>query len=129
MKHLFFALSLLCLSPAVRAQVAGGMIQGTVKDSTGAFIPDAQIVVSNTSTGVVRETSTNSSGSYSAANLVPGKYEITASASGFANRVTSDVLLTVGEQKIVDLSLAVKSQSQEVTVSEAVPVVDTVARH
>jgi Carboxypeptidase regulatory-like domain/TonB dependent receptor len=126
MKHFFFALSLLCMSPAVRAQVAGGMIQGTVKDSTGASIADAQVFITNTNTGVVRETSTNPSGSYSAANLVPGRYEITASASGFANRVASDVLLTVGEQKIVDLSLTVKSQSQEVTVSEAVPAVDTV---
>jgi len=126
MKKLSGVFLLFFLELPTPGQVAGGLIQGTVKDPAGALIPEARVSVTNTDTGVARETSTTAGGSYSVPNLVPGRYAISASAPGFADRVVSDVTLTVGEQKIVDLSLAVKTQSQEVTVREAVPAVDTV---
>ncbi|MBV9481889.1 MAG: carboxypeptidase regulatory-like domain-containing protein, partial [Acidobacteria bacterium] len=52
-------------------QVAGGTISGTVSDSTGRVIADADVVIKNTATGVTRETKTNSDGLYTAPNLVP----------------------------------------------------------
>ena len=125
MKKLFLAFLLFFLASRTPGQVAGGLIQGTVKDPTGALIAEARVSVTNTDTGIARETSTNAAGSYSVPNLVPGRYAISAAAPGFADRVVSDVTLTVGEQKIVDLTLTVKTQTQQVTVSEVVPAVDT----
>src|SRR5438105_15173355 len=81
---IFPALILLLLPLSLRAQVAGATLSGTVTDSTGAVVPNAQISVRNTGTNVTRELTTDNAGFYSAPNLLPGTYELTVTAGGFA---------------------------------------------
>src|ERR1700730_15263587 len=83
-------------------QVAGGTISGTVTDASGALIPIAQISIRNLATGVTRTVSTDSAGFYSAPNLLPGSYEVTTTAPGFATLVQTGITLTVGAQQVLN---------------------------
>src|SRR6202045_2628459 len=69
------------------AQVAGATLTGTVKDSSGAVIPNAQVAITDVATGVTRNVSTGSAGLYTAPNLLPGTYEIRVTAPGFSTQV------------------------------------------
>ena len=60
------------LIDTVHAQVAGATLSGTVTDQSRAVIPDTQISIKNTATGVTRDVTTDSAGFYSAPNLLPG---------------------------------------------------------
>src|SRR6266446_5118276 len=79
----------------VYAQVAGATLTGTVKDSSGAFIPSAQVAITDVATGVTRSVSPGSSGLYTAPNLLPGTYEIRVTATGFSTQLHKGVTLTV----------------------------------
>ncbi len=98
-------------------QVAGGTIQGTVSDPSGAVIKGAQVVVVDGSTGVTRATSTTAAGYYSIPNLLPGRYNLSVTASGFAEAKASNVLVTVGAQQAVNLTLPLAGSSQTVQVA------------
>ena len=65
------------------AQVTTGTISGTVKDSTGAVLPDAKVVLLNEETGISRTVETDASGRYSALSLSLGGYSVTGSLAGF----------------------------------------------
>jgi hypothetical protein len=68
----------LCMS--LHAQVSGGSLSGTVTDSSQAAVPNAQLTLLNMATGVARTIATNDAGFYTAADLLPGSYEMTAAA-------------------------------------------------
>ncbi len=65
------------------AQVLYGSVVGTVTDQTGAVVPGAQIAISNDSTGLKRQTTTDSTGLYRILDLPQGTYTIEATAKGF----------------------------------------------
>ena len=109
----------------MHAQVAGARISGTVTDRTGAVIADAQVIIKNTSNDFVRELATNRSGFYSAPNLSLGPYAVTSSAKGFKSAVRSGLILTVGADVEVNLTMAVGSASESIQVSGAAPAVET----
>lgn len=125
MNKLLSILLVLAAATPLRAQVAGGTIQGTITDTSGGVVSTAKVVVKNVDTGVEREIQTNADGFYSAPNLVPGRYEVAASAAGFAKQVASKIALTVGGQEVVDIVLPVGSQAQQVQVTDTAPPVDT----
>lgn len=64
------------------AQVPGGTISGSVRDSSGRAIAGAQVAVKNTETAILRSLDADNDGIYMAPNLVPGTYEISASKEG-----------------------------------------------
>ena len=109
----------------MHAQVAGARISGTVTDSTGAVIADAQVIIKNTANNFARELATNRSGFYSAPNLSPGPYAVTASAKGFKSEVRTGLTLTVGADVEVNLTMAVGSASESIQVQGATPAVET----
>jgi hypothetical protein len=116
---------LIAFTPNVSfTQVAGGTILGTVSDPSGAVIRDAAVAIKDVATGVIRPTSTNSSGIYSAPNLRAGEYELTVSAPGFSAEVATGIRLTVGAQQTVDFTLKVGKTSEQVQVTGEVPNVD-----
>jgi Carboxypeptidase regulatory-like domain len=115
-------LTLVICAPA-SAQVAGGTLTGTVSDTSGAVIPNVQITIRDVATGVVRTVSTDSAGFYTAPNLLPGTYEVIASASGFATQVRSGITLTVGAQQELNLILRVGQATEKVEVTGEAPAV------
>jgi outer membrane receptor protein involved in Fe transport len=109
----------------VHAQVAGATILGTASDVRGATIPHASVSIKNAATGVVRSVTTNSAGFYSLPNLLPGPYEVTASAKGFATLMRSGITLAVGQKVQINLTLQVGAMSQRVQVRSTAPLVQT----
>lgn len=106
------------------AQVAGGTIQGTVVDTSGGSVPDVQIAIKNLATNAVTRVTTNADGFYTAPNLLPGDYEISATAPSFATSIAKDVDLTVGAQLQIDLTLKPGSITDTVVITAAPPQID-----
>ncbi len=104
----------ICFSAPARAQVAGGNLSGTISDPSGKLVPQALVAIQNVATGITTTVTTNADGYYTAANLLPGDYQITISAKGFATEVRKGISLTVGAQQVIDLTLQVGSAAHTV---------------
>ncbi len=115
---LIFAASLL-------AQIDTGVVVGTVKDSSGALVPGAAVVVTNTATQVAVTTHTNSDGQYQVSALIPGTYSVRASAPGFQSELKDGIQIDVQSRPAVDFDLKVGEASQVVEVTSANPVLQT----
>jgi len=107
------------------AQGVTATILGTVTDSSGAAIPGAAVQVKNLGTGVTIPSQTDGQGRYRVPDLPVGEYEAQSSKDGFSTVVHKGITLTVGEQAVVDFSLAVGQTQQTVTVEGAVTQVET----
>lgn len=122
---LFFLIGLLTVT-RLGAQVANtATIQGTVTDASGAVLPDAQVQVTNTGTGLVRTTTADAQGRYSVLTLQVGTYDVQAVARGFQKVTHTGVVLTVGNIQTVDFSLPVGTAQQTVTVEGTATQVQT----
>jgi carboxypeptidase family protein/TonB-dependent receptor-like protein len=119
------SVAFLAAVPVLHGQTVTGTVLGNVLDSSGAAVPNAQIAITNQETGVVREAASTGDGIYSVPSLAPGKYTIKVSAAGFAPNEVKDVIVNVGSNTRVDLTVQVGQVTQQVTVSEAVPTVET----
>ncbi len=106
-------------------QVINARLGGTVLDPSGAEVPRAQVRLVNNATGVAYAQSTDSRGHYVFVNLPPGRYRITATASGFKKLVETLSPLHVGDQVELNLTLQVGAMRQVVTVRGTPPVLET----
>jgi hypothetical protein len=109
---------------SMHAQSASGVILGNITDPSGAAVP-ATITATNQDTGVVRESATTPDGIYNVPSLLPGNYTIEARAPGFGAVRTKDVVVRVGSETRVDLTLQLGPLAETLTVTEAVPLVGT----
>jgi hypothetical protein len=117
-----FALPFLFLAVfAASAFAQQATIVGTVTDSSGAVVPNANITITNTSTGQARKLTSNEVGQYVAEALPIGNYELKAQATGFTVAQTTGLVLNVGDRRRVDFNLKVGGSQQSVTV-EAAPI-------
>jgi hypothetical protein len=120
----FLALGGLCALPSVvpgagvaYAQNTNATIRGQVLDSTGALVPDAQVVILNKNTGVtVFNGKTDSAGAFVAPQVIPGTYKITVSASGLRDAVIDNLVATVAQVASVDVNMQVGVATEIVTV-------------
>ena len=120
-----FAALVVCtlVSLQLDSQVVGGTLSGAITDASGAAIPGAQVIIKNAATGVSTAVTTNGQGIYNAPNLLPGNYDVTISAGGFATEVQSGVTLTVGSQQVLNFTMKVGTVTQEVQVTGSAPAV------
>ena len=102
-----------------------GTIVGTVKDNSGAVVATATVTVRNEQTNATRQVKTNETGDYTVPLLPPGNYEITVEAAGFRREVFKGIALAVDQTARVDATLQIGEVSQQVTVNEAAPLVQT----
>lgn len=119
---LILVAAIICAVPAY-AQVAGATLSGTVVDTSGAAVPNAQILIKDTATGLTRDTVTDGAGFYAVPNLLPRTYEVTVTAPGFSTQVLKEITLTVGAQQVLNLTLRVGQVSEKVTVTAEAPAV------
>src|SRR3954464_2075378 len=111
------ALLTLTLPNELLAQVDRATLTGTIKDSVGAVVPGATVLVTNLATNVVSQQQTTETGSYLFVNLIPGKYRIDVELSGF-KKVSQVVTLEFRQGARVDAALEVGSFSETVRVTE-----------
>src|ERR1700737_431225 len=115
----------ICLidSHSLGAQVAGGTLSGTITDSSGAAVANAEVVIKNSATGITKTAPTNTDGFYSAANLLPGDYEVAVSATGFNTEVKKGIVINVGAQPVFNLVLEIGAVANRVEVPTEAPTV------
>ena len=89
------------------AQAVTATILGSVADTSGAAVPDAQVQVRNTGTGITQSAVTDWAGRYRVTDLGIGEYEVQAAKQGFQTVVRKGITLTVGSEIVVDVSLPV----------------------
>src|ERR1035441_5046279 len=107
----------LFLVAPLHAQYDNGSVVGTVRDATGAPIPNAAVTLTNTDTAIVMKVKTNGLGGYEAPSVRVGVYTIEASVPGFSDAVAQNVAVSVGGRQRIDLSLKVGSTVTTVEVS------------
>src|SRR5271156_4723027 len=111
-------LALTCLfADRLQAQnISTAQLNGTVHDQTGAVIPNATVTIADTSRGFSRTTTSDAQGNYQLVLLPPGTYTVTATYTGFNTFVSKNVVLNIGDQAHLPLSLSVGS-TETVTVT------------
>jgi hypothetical protein len=112
-------------SPNLHAQTMAATIQGTVTDATGAVVPGATITATNQENGLQRSAGSSGAGIYAMPNLPPGRYRVQVSAPGFQTSVRENIELILGQQLVLNTSLTVGEITQQVTVTEEAPLVNT----
>jgi hypothetical protein len=100
-------------------------IQGQVRDATGAIVLEAEIKVTQTETSTLRTAVSASDGSYVLLNLPIGPYRMEVSKPGFATYVQTGIVLQVGSQSTVDVSLKIGNVSEQVQVEANAALVET----
>ena len=112
--------------PAVgQATISFAQLSGTILDPTGQVIAGASIALRDQGTNRTYTAASNARGFYVVPNLLPGQYEVTVQASGFAKSVQTGLTLTVGQTATLDVSLKVASVGETVTVTTEAPPVET----
>ena len=103
----------------------GGKVLGTVKDQTGAVVPNAEVDLINKSTGVAQNTKTDSAGAYTFPLVPVGIYELRLSAAGFNPVQHEGLVVNIHSVVEQDLALTVGDQMQTVTVNDSQVRVET----
>src|SRR5262249_18484248 len=112
------ALCVLLFARAACSQSTDGTIAGTAKDTTGGALPGVSITVMSLDRGIAVATAhTGSDGSYAAVGLPPGTYSVVAELSGFARQEIKPLTLRISDRLRVDLTLALESLAENVTVT------------
>jgi hypothetical protein len=124
---LFGLLFGLVATPAPAWAEVTASISGRVEDATGTPISGATITVRSLDTGVTRAATTDDGGSFRILALPLGRQEVKAEKTGFKAAVRQGINLQVGQEGVVNLRLEVGDFVQQVTVTEAVPLVNTTA--
>jgi hypothetical protein len=112
----YLVVGLFLLFSAVAFAQDAATLTGTIRDNTGAVIPNASVTLKNTATGIGRELKTNSAGEYVGAALPPGQYDLTVTVGGFRKYQAQGVTLRVAQNARIDVTMQVGDTHEEVTV-------------
>jgi hypothetical protein len=119
------AVAVLLVSLPLFSQGSAGRILGSISDQTGGFLAGATVTVLDVQRGITRTLITDQSGEYVAPSLLPGKYSVRAEFKGFKTVERQNIVLEVNQDIRVDLSLEPGEQTQTITVTEELPLVET----
>ena len=114
-----------CLGVSALGQSTNATLSGIVQDAQGAAIPNAPILATQIDTGQSRSTQSGPDGHYVITDLPIGRYRVTASSPGFKTLIIPSITLQVNQSAALNLTLAVGSRTEEVTVTEEVPLLAT----
>jgi hypothetical protein len=119
--------ALLCLLPALSSAQGRvtGQINGTVKDSTGAVVPKADLVLIDNGTGATVETKSGAEGNFVFPNLQPGRYQITATFQGFNPVTVQEVIVETARSVDLVVQFQAVGVTEQVTVEGRTQVVET----
>jgi Carboxypeptidase regulatory-like domain/TonB dependent receptor len=115
----------LAQSRCAYGQVDEGAITGTVQDSSGAVVPNADVTLLNTDQGITLQTKSNGSGTYTFSPVKIGHYTLTVLAPGFVKTTQTHLTVNVAQVLQVNVSLKPGGTTETVEVSTAPPVLQT----
>ena len=107
------------------AQGGRAEINGTVTDAQKAVLPGVTVTVTNEETGLMREAITDGTGRYVIPQLLPGPYTIKADLSGFQPMTRSNMVVRVGEELTVPLTLSLAGVTETLVVTAEAPLVES----
>jgi hypothetical protein len=116
---------LLVSATSVLAQSDTSSISGTVTDTSGALVPNAQVTIHNNATLADRTISSNESGAFTLTNLAPGDYSVRATKSGFQTTTLNDVHLDPSIGRRIDIAMKVGDTTVTITVEAGANTVQT----
>lgn len=105
--------------------VSTSQVSGVVRDTSGAAIPGANVRLTQTDTAASRTAVTSSFGTYVIPNLPVGPYRLEVTKGGFAAYVQTGIVLQVGVNPSINVTLKVGAVTQQVVVQAASPMVET----
>ena len=119
-------LILLVMNGSASAQTAAtAQINGTVKDPAGLALPGVTITATKVDTGLQRTTVTDDIGSYTLQNLPVGSYRVEATLQGFRTFVQMGIVLQVGDNSTLPITLQLGQLEETVTVAGTAALVET----
>jgi hypothetical protein len=110
--------ALVLASLAAFAQVESSSISGVLTDPQGRRIPGATITATQADTGLARQVVTSEEGAYALADLPLGTYTVSIAKPGFRMLTVNTVHQEIGQNRVLNLQLAVGSASQQVAITE-----------
>ena len=121
----FLAALLAVLAVGLQAQTFRGQLTGVITDSTGAVIPQSEVVLTNLATGISQRVVSNERGIYLISSIEPGQYRISVSFTGFKTFVQEPITVPVGGSVALDVSLEVGEMAERVTVIAEAPLLES----
>jgi hypothetical protein len=115
----------LASAPAWAQAGATAQISGTVKDSSGGVLPGVDVTATQTDTGLKRNTTSDTDGSYTIPNLPPGPYTIEAVLQGFRTFQQTGVVLQVGASPVINVTMSLGQVAETITVQANASLVET----
>jgi carboxypeptidase family protein/TonB-dependent receptor-like protein len=112
------------LAPPAFAQAGRSEINGSIVDTGKAVLPGVTITVTNEETGLERTAVSSGEGTFVIPTLVPGRYTIKAELSGFSPTTQRGIVVNVGQELTVDLTLQVAGVQENITVTGQAPLVE-----
>ncbi len=106
------------------AQQGVSEVRGRVVDAQNAVLPGVTVLVTHQESGIYREVTSNTDGTFFVTGIVPGTYEVSAQLQGFKKSVRRDIVLSIGRTTTVDIQLEIGGLEETVTVTAQSPLID-----
>ncbi|MFB3827203.1 MAG: carboxypeptidase-like regulatory domain-containing protein, partial [Bryobacteraceae bacterium] len=113
------------LAAGLSAQMDQGTITGVVQDTSGGLMPNVQVTLTNTDTGLVLQTRTNANGLFIFSPVKIGRYKTSAAAPGFQTTVQENLRLNIQQRLNVVMTLNPGAVSETVTVTATPPLLQS----
>ena len=107
------------------AQTTSGDLVGTVKDASGAMIPNASVTVTNEATGVATSMKSGAAGEFRASNLLPGQYDLTVTSAGFEPYTLHGITVELNKASTTNVTLSIGANTTVEVAAEAGVALDT----
>ena len=126
LKFFLAGLLMLALCAIAFAQsTTTGAIGGVITNPNKEVVPGAAVSVKNTETNKEDSATTDDTGRFKVANLPPGKYSVTVNSTGFSPMTSENVIVEIGRETPLEISLSVGPVTGTVDVSAEAPVINT----
>jgi hypothetical protein len=116
-----------CVAVSAFAQGGNATITGTVYDQDKAVLPGVTVTVTNEATGISRDTVTGPEGLFVIPTLLPGTYTVRAELAGFQTQTREGLVLRIGQEAALDLTMGLAGVAENVTVTADAPIIETTA--
>jgi hypothetical protein len=121
---IFAGIALAC-GTAWGQAISTSQINGTVRDASGLAVAGAEVKATQTATGLVRTSISGPDGSFVLTDLPVGPYQLEASKGGFSKYVQSGIVLQVGSNPNIEISLKIGAVTEQVVVEAGASLVET----